>query len=279
MRIVFALVFLFGIGIAGFAAYLAMEQFKNIQAENVRLKARANLVVDTVPVILAKTRLRYGQELKREHAYEVLFPAKAVPENAFTSMEELFGPEKEETPPRAVLRTVEEGEIIAATKVTRFGQDAGVSSMLKNGMRAFTIRVDVLTGVSGFLQPGDRVDVFWTGDARGKQVTKLLLEDVDIIAIDQSADEDANRPTVARTVTVEVAPLIVATLTQAQATGRLSLALRGAEETQIMGTVLEVDQKSLLGLEDEEVVVEKEKCFNTIRRGVQVTQIEVPCSE
>ncbi|QHQ37233.1 Flp pilus assembly protein CpaB [Algicella marina] len=278
MRIVFALVFLFGIGIAGFAAYLAMEQFKGLQAQNRMLNAKAAKVVETTSVILAKTQLRYGQELRREHAYEVSFPKDAVPENAFTSMEELFGPE-DDTPPRAVLRTVDPGEIISDRKVTRFGQDAGVSSMLNKGMRAFTIRVDVLTGVSGFLQPGDRVDVFWSGEQRGRPVTKLLMEDVDIIAIDQSADEDANRPTVARTVTVEVTPLIVATLAQAQASGRLSLALRGAEEEQIMGELLEVTQESMLGLQEEEVVeeVEEEKCFNTIRRELQVTRIEVPC--
>lgn len=279
MRIVFALVFLFGIGIAGFAAFLAMEQFKGIQAENGRLKQRANLVVDTVPVILAKTRLRYGMELKREHAYEVLFPANAVPENAFTSMEELFGPE-DDTPARAVLRTVEEGEIVSATKVTRFGQEAGVASMLKNGMRAFTIKVDVVTGVSGFLQPGDRVDILWSGTINGTDTTRLLLESVDIIATDQSADEDrSNRGVkIARTITVEVAPLIVATLAQAQNSGRLSLALRGSEADDVMGTLLEVTQDSLLGLE-EEIVVEQEKCFETIRRGVTATRTEVACTD
>ncbi|MEM1268382.1 MAG: Flp pilus assembly protein CpaB, partial [Pseudomonadota bacterium] len=240
MRIVFGLVFLFGIGIAGFATYMAMQQFQAVTAENRALRIKASRVVDTADVILAKTKLRYGQDLKKEHVYTVKFPADAIPQQSFTTMEELFGAEEEA--PRQVLRTIEPGEIVATTKVTRFGQKAGVSSMLQKGMRAFTIRVDVLTGVSGFLQPGDRVDIYWTGDQRGEKLTKLLLQNVDIIAIDQSADEDLSRPVVARTVTVEVAPLIVATLTQAQATGRLSLALRGSEEEEIMSEVLEVDQ-------------------------------------
>lgn len=276
MRIVFALVFLVGMGVAGFATMMAMQQFQSVQAQNRALRIQANKVVETTDVILAKTRLRYGQELKREHVYTVRFPTDAVPENAFTENLELFGEEGES--PRQILRTVEPGEIISATKVTRFGQNAGVSSMLQKGMRAFTIRVDVLTGVSGFLQPGDRVDIYWTGRQRDKDVTKLLLQNVDIIAIDQSADEDLARPVVARTVTVEVAPLIVATLAQAQSSGKLSLALRGSEEEEIMSEVLEVDQNRLLGLQD--VVEEQvEKCFQTIRRGASVTRIEVPCTQ
>ncbi|MHA3914011.1 Flp pilus assembly protein CpaB [Halovulum sp. GXIMD14793] len=281
MRIVFALVFLIGIGIAGFATYLGMDHFKKVQADNHRLQARADLVVDTTPVILAATNLRYGQQLKKEHVKEVQFPVKAVPENSFTSMEDLFG--DEDTAPRAILRTIEEGELITATKVTKFGQDAGVSSSLSRGMRAFTIKVDVTTGVSGFLQPGDRVDIYWSGrkggggiNGGGAPVTKLILEGVDLIAIDQSADQDAKRPTVARTVTVEVSPLVVATLAQAQATGRLSLALRGAEEETIIGEILEVKQEDLLGIE--EVVVEEEKkCFQNVRRGVEVIKQEVAC--
>ncbi len=278
MRIIFALVFLVGIGIAGFAAFLAMDQFKVLQAQNSALKIRAAKVVDVTPVILAKAPLRYGQELRREHAYEVSFPADAVPKNAFTSMEELFGPEKD-TPSRAILRRIEPGEIISATKVTRFGQPAGVGSMLNKGMRAFTIRVDVLTGVSGFLQPGDKVDVFWSSTQNGRTVTKQLLEGVDIIAIDQNADEDTNRPVIARTVTVEVTPLIVATLAQAQSQGRLSLALRGTEDTTIMGAVLEVTQEDLLGIEEAPEEVEAKVCTQSIMRAGQRTTITVPCPD
>jgi len=275
MRFVFGLVFLMGVLIAGFAAYMAMEQFRGIQAENRALRIKAAQVVETVPVMLAARELRYGQTLRPGDARAVNWPRDAVPENSFNSMEELFGQEGEE--PRAIIRTMEPGEIIMQTKVTRFGQDAGVSSRLNAGMRAFTIRVDVATGVSGFLQPGDRVDVYWSGNQNGRGVTKLLLEGVDLIAIDQIADADINRPVVARTITVEVTPITVATLAQAQATGRLSLSLRGAEEEQILGP-LEVDQRTLLGLEEEEVIVEEERCYTTIRRNLEVTRLEIPCS-
>lgn len=273
MRIIFALVFVLGIGIAGFAVYMAMQQFQALQVENRILRAKASQVVETVPVLLAKRELRYGQTLRREDAVEVRFPKAAVPQNAFTKMEDLFG--DKDTEPRQIVRTMEPGEIIMASKVTKFGQDAGVSSRLEPGMRAFTINVNVSTGVAGFLQPGDRVDVYWTGQQGDQNITKLLLQDIELIAIDQIADADANRPVVARTVTVQVSPLVVATLTQAQGSGRLALSLRGAEEQEILGP-LEVTQSDLLGL-SEVVQEEKKRCFNRVRRGLQVEVQEVQC--
>ncbi len=276
MRLVFAFVFLVGLGIAGFAVYMAMEQFRGLQAENRALRQKASQVVETTPVLLAARELRYGQELQEGDAEEVEFPNDAVPENAFTSMEELYG--GEDSAPRQIVRTMEPGEVILQTKVTKFGQDAGVASRLSEGMRAFTINVNVSTGVSGFLQPGDRVDVYWSGTQGEQQVTKLLLEDIGLIAIDQIADEDTNRPTVARTVTVEVPPITVATLAQAQSTGQLALSLRGTGENQILGP-LQVTQRDLLGVEEVEEVKQERKCFNRIRRGIGVTTIEVPCPD
>jgi len=275
MRFIFALVFLLGIGIAGFAAYMAMEQFKQLQTENRVLRQKASKVVDTTPVMLATRELRYGEKLLPGDAREVLFPADAIPENAFTSTEDLYGTEESE--PREIVRTMEPGEVILQTKVTQYGERATVASRLKKGMRAFTINVDVTTGVSGFLQPGDQVDIYWSGSIQGQETTKLLLEKVELIAIDQIADVDMAKPTVARTVTVEVSPIVVASLAQARNSGRLALALRGVGDEVILGNVA-VNQADLLGIT--EVVEEvKKKCFTRIRQGTQVQVVEVPCSD
>src|SRR6056297_1536230 len=275
MRFIFALVFLLGIGIAGFAAYMAMEQFKQLQTENRVLRQKASKVVDTTPVMLATRELRYGEKLLPGDAREVLFPADAIPENAFTSTEDLYGTEESE--PREIVRTMEPGEVILQTKVTQYGERATVASRLKKGMRAFPINVDVTTGVSGFLQPGDQVDIYWSGSIQGQETTKLLLEKVELIAIDQIADVDMAKPTVARTVTVEVSPIVVASLAQARNSGRLALALRGVGDEVILGNVA-VNQADLLGIT--EVVEEvKKKCFTRIRQGTQVQVVEVPCSD
>ena len=146
-------------------------------------------------------------------------------------------------------------------------------------MRAFAIKTDVTSGVSGFLRPGDRVDIYWTGKAQNRGVTKLIDANIRLIAINQSADEDRNDTVVARTVTVEVNPRQVAALAQAQSTGRLSLSLVGADDV-LVSDAVEIDQSDLLGIE-EEVVVEapKEKiCTVRRRKGEEIVQVQIPCT-
>jgi len=254
MRAVFLVVLLVGIGLAGFGVYMVSQMFNKDQAELTQLRKIVRGYPKLGPVIVA------------------------TQDAVFTSIDELFG--QEGTKPRAVLRLVEPGEAVMASKVTEFGQDAGVAARLSTGMRAFTIRVDVQSGVSGFLQPSDRVDIFWTGTDQGRAFSKLVLENVSIIAIDQTADEDSNRPAVARTVTIEVTPLHVATLAQAQATGKLSLSLRGADDVTASGRV-EVDQTDLTGRVVEVIAPEviEQKCYVSIRRGSEVERIEQPCPD
>lgn len=275
MRLIFALVFLLGIGIAGTAVYMAMEQFRQYELANAQLRARTGNAVEMTPVVVTTTELRYGTPLERQHAQVIQYPKAHVPEGAFTALEDLFGGGNDG--PRAALRKMERGELFMAQKVTNFGQEAGVAASLEPGMRAFTIQVDVTTGVSGLIQPGDRVDVNWSGRSGAQQMTRLLLEDLEVIAVDQVADVDVNRPIIARTVTVEVTPIVVAMLAQAQSSGRLLLSLRGIAEEEILGP-LAVTQESLLGIE--EVAEEEERiCTVTERRGGTQVQVVVPCPD
>ena len=278
MRLVFGLVLLIGIGLAGSAVYLAKDYIGQQQAQLAEAEAAKKAIVPTVEVYVVNKQLRYGQRLTVDDVKKVRWPEEAVPEGAFVSEEELFpkGPEVQ----RSILRTMEPNEAVMAVKVTEPGQDAGVSSRLSPGKRAFAIRTDVTSGVSGFLRPGDRVDVYWTGQiGQGNDLTKLIQAGIRIIAIDQSADEDRNSPIVARTVTVEVSPEQVATLAQAQSSGRLSLSLVGADDSIVSGSV-EVDLRDVLGIEEERVVEapKEEKCFVRRRQGEEIISVEIPCS-
>ncbi|MCE8468198.1 Flp pilus assembly protein CpaB, partial [Rhodovulum sulfidophilum] len=180
---------------------------------------------------------------------------------------------------RTVLRAMEAGEPLLQVKVTDPGADAGITSRLTRGMRAFAIRVDVSSGVSGFLRPGDRVDIYWSGESHSKHFTKLIEPGIRLIAIDQIAHDDTTSPVIARTVTVEVSPQQVAALAQAQSIGRLSLALVGATDD-VVAKAVEVDHKTLLGIEDAPTAPPEEKRICTIRtrRGSEVMEIAIPCT-
>lgn len=278
MRIIFGLVLVLGIGIAGMAAYMVQGQFTALQQENLRLRSAQAPAVPTTEVFVAKTAMRFGQVLKPENVAKVTWPKKAVPEGAFTDLAALF---PEGAKPRTVLRALEPNEPVMAVKVTKPGEDAGITSQLEAGMRAFTIKVDATTGVSGFLRPGDRVDVYWSGSTRATgNVTKLIETGLTLVAVDQSSDPDrAIEVQVARTVTVEVSPQQVANLTQAQATGRLTLSLVGADD-QIVAQATDVDQQKLLGITAEEVIEVKPEQVCTIRtrRGADVIETPIPCT-
>tara|TARA_R110002096_G_scaffold22170_9_gene71569 strand:+ start:5656 stop:6492 length:837 start_codon:yes stop_codon:yes gene_type:complete len=275
MRLVFLLVLLVGIMLAGFAGYTAMQRFNEYNNEIARLEKLAAKNVATGNVVLAAKELKFGHALVPSDIKLVRFPTDAIPKNAFRSIEEVFGKKEDEKAPRAVLRVMEPLEILSKSKVSEFGEDAGIASRLGKGMRAFTLKVDVATGVSGFLRPGNTVDVFWTGRVGKQTITRLILDGIDLIAIDQISDEDRNRPYVARTVTVAVTPQVVAALAQAQATGKLQLSLRGTDDTEQSG-LINFTQNDLLGRE----VVEKEKrkvCTVKSRKGAEVTTIQIPC--
>jgi len=287
MRAVFGLVLIAGLGLAGFAVMLAKKQFDAYQQQLAQAQSMQTEVIPTVEVFVAKKILNYGDILKTEDLRAVKWPANAIPEGSFAALQDLF-PENDKAP-RFVLRIIEKDEAILATKVSLPGEDAGLNARIERGMRAFAIKVDVASGVSGFLRPGDRVDVYWTGVVSGDlgaeirgDVTKLIEANVRLIAVDQSANDDNSEASIARTVTVSVRPGQVAALAQAQSTGRLSLALVGVKDDTV-AEAIEVDQRSLLGLVRAQVVapveVEQEVvCSTRVRRGAEVVELPIPCT-
>lgn len=278
MRLIFGLVLLIGIGLAGFAVYMARDYISGYQAELAAERAARGAIVPTVDVFVVNKAVRYGEQLTEKDIRSVKWPENAIPEGTFQKMEDVF-PEGERKF-RTVIRAMEKDEALMSVKVSKPGADAGVSSRLAQGMRAFAIRVDVSSGVSGFLRPGDKVDVYWTGRGRNdvgeaEAVTKLIQANVPLIAVDQTADNDRTGPNVARTVTVEVTPRQVAALAQAQSSGRLTLALVGARDDTTTDAI-EVGQGEIIGEVNAPV---QETCSVRTRRGAEIIVTTIPCPE
>ena len=280
MRFLFLLFLIAGLGIAGFAAYTAKTRFDAYEIRLAQTMALEAQQESYVTVAVARRALTYGAELTSERVLFVDFPTRVVDivgENWFLSAEDLFA-EGENNP--NLLRNIEMGEPISRTKITGFGQSAGVAARIGEGFRAFTIRVDVASGVSGFLTPSDRVDVFWSGRFRGEAVTRLIIENIDLIAVDQISDQDRNRPVVARTITVRATPQQAAILAQAQSSGALSLSLRGIGDVAETGD-LEVNLDDVVGYVAPAPVIAEEiipeviapRRTITIRRGSEVSTV------
>ena len=282
MRMIFGLVLLVGIALAGGAVYLAKDQIGQYKTAIARAEAAKSQIVPTKSIFVVNRALKYGEKLTKEDVRAVDFPLAAIPEGHFDNIAVIFPENTDE--PRVVLRPIEKDEALLAIKVTKPGEDAGLTSRLERGMRAFAIKVDVSSGVSGFLRPGDRVDVYWTGRVGGGQnrseVTKLIETTVPLIAVDQSSG-DVEGAQIARTVTVAVSPNQVAALAQAQSTGRLSLSLVGAGDDVEIAENIEVNQRDLLGIEEQAeapIAAAEKVCTIRTRRGAEVVNLPIPCT-
>lgn len=274
MRLIFGLLLLAGLGLAGFAVNTAKGRFD--QYQNALNQSRKE-IVPVRDVYVVKRQLRYGDVLTPEDVRAVAWPEDAVPAGTFATLESIFPPNDDGR--RTVLRVMERDEPILLAKVTQPGQEAGLAAALTPGMRAFTLQVDVNSGVSGFLRPGDRVDVYWTGGSKQGGVTRLIHANLPLIAIDQQTDEERTSPTIARNITVEVTPTVVAKLAQAQATGRLTLALVGVRDETEAPTV-EATLEQILGPKEDAPVIERaETCSVRTRKGAEVGIIEIPCPQ
>lgn len=284
MRAVFGLVLILGLGLAGFAVYMVQGYFQQQEAALARERAAAAQQVPTVEVYAVNRVITFGEPLTLDDVTVIRYAEPFLPDGVFLTEADLF-PEGPGVV-RYVTRQMEPNEPVLAVKVTEPGQDAGITTRLSEGMRAFAISVDVASGVSGFLRPGDRVDVYWTGQAdfgdRMESVTQLIDQGLRIVAVDQTADDNMSGASIARTVTVEVTPQQVAILAQAQSTGALSLSLVGQMD-QTVASAVEVNQRSLLGIVEAapviEAVVEQEQvCTIRTRRGSDVMEIPIPCT-
>ncbi|GGE60111.1 Flp pilus assembly protein CpaB [Actibacterium pelagium] len=282
MRLVFGLVLLIGVGLAGFAVYMAQGYIGQYQSalasERAERQKQLEQQIPLADVYITKRPLRYGEQIKKQDVELIRWPLQYLPEGSFNTIESLFPEGEDEF--RTALRAMEKHEPLLRAKISNPGDDAGITSRLKKGNRAFAINVDVSSGVSGFLRPGDRVDVYWTGTIGGERGTKLIQANVPLIAVDQIADLDRNNPLIARTVTVEATPQEVAALAQAQATGRLTLALVGASDDTV-STDIEISQNELLGIQAPVVVpVEQKKvCTVSQRRGTETVIVQVKCPD
>ena len=289
MRAVFALVLLIGVGLAGFAVYAVNGYVSQTETALSQERQKLAQVVPTVEVYAMNRAIKYGETITKDDVVLIDYAEPYLPEGVFRTEEELFPEGEDEL--RAVTRPMEANEPILAIKVTEPGDVAGITTLLSPGMRAFTITVDVQSGVSGFLRPGDRVDVYWSGDLRtagaeSQNVTQLIKSGIEIIAVDQNSDGNRSEAVIARTVTVQVSPQDVAALAQAQATGDLSLSLVGAGDVTVLGGI-SIDQRTLLGVEEEvveeviaPVVVEAPKeCFVNRRVGTEVIRENIPCTD
>jgi pilus assembly protein CpaB len=194
-------------------------------------------------VAVAAIPLDYGTDITPDKVKFVDYPSASLPAGVFSNYNQLAPAGKR----RVVLRPIALNEPILPTKLAGEGLGPSIAYLLPDGMRAAAVRINDVSGVAGFIQPMDTVDVLITRSLpeNNRQVTDVLLQAVKVIAIDQNATGADGKPVVAKTATLEVNPMDAQKIALAQNVGSLSLVLRKPGEQQDAGRVATVSMNDL----------------------------------
>jgi pilus assembly protein CpaB len=223
------------------------------------LTAGVPAAVTTVPIVVAAVDVPTGTALSSRQLDVVDWPSEFAPKTYFSSVEE--------ADERVVRRPIGAGEPILESILMAPGSKAGLVSIIEGQKRAVSVKVDPVIGVAGFVNPGARVDVLATLrriDLKNKlPYSKVILQDVPVLAIDQSLTESRDgEPELVSVVTLEVEPKDAERLVYSAHEGRLHLALRSPGDREIVKT-------ASIGVAD---LLRRER---KVARAVDRTRVEV----
>ena len=219
------LIFIGALFIAGIAVLLANAYLSGVEERAETVAAEQELT----RIVVATQEMDFGDPLTPEKIRLQSFPVSSVPVGAFSTVRDALADN------RVVLRPIVPGEPILADKVSGTDGRAVLAANIPEGRRAVAIKVSAITGVAGFVRPGDTVDVLLTRKVEGEGATaadlisEVILDRVKVLAIDQIASENATEPSVGSTAVLEVEPFAAQQLAIAQRLGSLSLTLRNVE--------------------------------------------------
>ena len=138
--------------------------------------------------------------------------------------------------------TVQANQPLKVDNVIRPGEQGFIVAAMTPGMRAISVSVNQVSGVSGFVSPGDRVDLMLTHEVNDnsdnpllnpRRFTETILTDLKLLAIEQTIDPSTGKPVIGQTVTLEVTPAQSEMVALAATMGQISLALRSVPSVEL----------------------------------------------
>jgi pilus assembly protein CpaB len=178
---------------------------------------------NTQDVVVTAGDMTFGVKLERSMLRVVRYPKDAVPTGAFSDPDSVVG--------QTTKVFMSAREPVTAIKLSSRG--GGLSMLVRPTMRAASLEVNNVSGVSGFVLPGDRVDVLVTINPRTNMqeaVTKTVLQNVEVLAAGQKTEQQDNKPITVQAVTVLVNPEGAEILAHAQTEGEVHLVLRNPDD-------------------------------------------------
>ncbi|HBL83480.1 MAG: Flp pilus assembly protein CpaB [Clostridiales bacterium GWF2_38_85] len=160
--------------ITGMAVFLFASELQKNSLEK-------NKSEETIEVVVAAIDITENTRITTEMLTTAQFPSATVPVNAVKDITYLIG--------KTAKYPISKGEQFLETKILIIGDQENneLAKRVQNGYRAFTISVDAITGIAGYLRIGDKIDIIITKNVDGIPTTNYLLQDIKIIAIGSSS--------------------------------------------------------------------------------------------
>src|SRR5262245_17894927 len=186
---------------------------------------------DVVRIVAAAKDVPTGKRLELPDVKLISIDRKDLPKGVFQKTADVVG--------RAVAVPMLSSEAVLPNKLAGKGSGEGLTALIEPGTRAVSVQVNEISGVSGFIQPGTRVDVLFTRIfSSGDAATTTILQNVKVIAYGRQLDAAAKvdprdpKPTVA---TLLVTQEQAERLDLAEQRGKIQLALRNTLDDEILG--------------------------------------------
>jgi pilus assembly protein CpaB len=204
----------------GLAALLAMRYLQQKATPLAAQPLKANMVVAARP-------LPVGTILAEEHVRTLAWTGGPLPIGYIGSPKDVVG--------RGLMGNLQENEPLLESKLAPKGAGGGLPIIISEGKRGLTMRVNEVSGVSGFVTPNTRVDVLLTMEninTAGEPATRIIMQDMRVLAAGQSIQPDKEgKPQSVPVVTFLVTPEQAETLALASQQGSIQLALRNQLDT------------------------------------------------
>ncbi|MGC1676731.1 MAG: Flp pilus assembly protein CpaB [Candidatus Binataceae bacterium] len=216
--------------LAGLAAMLAAvvvySALKRREAEVQQALAK------NVEIVVAAYDLPLGTKIESSELKLAKWSGDSIPEGAYTDMHQAIG--------SYVKSQFVSNEPIVANKLFLGQKTAGVMPLLiPFGMRAVSVPVDEVSDIAGFVLPHTRVDVLValaSSEANSKALAKIVLQNVEVLAVAQEVEMKKDAPEVVKVVTLLVSPQEAERLALANREGTLRLAMRNYNDNKIVLT-------------------------------------------
>jgi pilus assembly protein CpaB len=198
-----------------------------------RIRASQPKQIETRQVLVASRNLEIGTLIKDSDVSSTEWPGE-IPQHAIQDKKDILE--------RGVVAPIYKGEPVLETRLAPKGAGGGLAAIIPVGMRVVSVRVNDISGVAGFVTPGQRVDVLISGNPPAAPptlgtVSRTLLQNIQVLSAGQNIQKDAEgKPVSVPVVNLLVSPEQAEVISLANSETRIQLVLRNPLDTEIAKT-------------------------------------------